>query len=89
MTEEIEEFKGSANWVDKLADYKLRFRCYDDCVQWGCPGHIMHFSIGHATDTYHFKQTNKEETIVEKEIYLDPVTMGLILDFCKRADITL
>lgn len=86
--EEIEEYKGHANWLNKLSDYKLKFRCYDDCRMQGCPGHIMVFSIGHATDTYHFRQENLEGTICEKEIYLDPVQMGMILDFCSRAGIT-
>jgi hypothetical protein len=85
----MKKFNGHANWLHKLAPYKMRFNCYDDCKMQGCPGHIMKFTIAHATDSYFFEQSNLEETVCEDTIKLDPIQMGLILDFCKNAGIVL
>jgi len=38
--------------VNKLSDYKVRYRCFDDCKQQGCPTHIAKFSYGSTSETF-------------------------------------
>jgi hypothetical protein len=81
MKTEIEKFDGHINWLNKLAPYKLEYKCTDDCKMSGCPSHIATFTIFHATDTFHIDFGDGSE------IYLDGVKFAMLLDFTKRFEI--
>ena len=81
MAEDIEQFDKHIGWLNKLAPYKLKYRCSDDCQMAGCPSHIAEFEICHATDLYRIDFGDGTE------IYLDGVKMAMIKEFMDRFEV--
>lgn len=77
MSEQIEDFNKHVSYLNKLAPYKLRYRCSEDCKVNGCPSHLAEFEINHTCDVFIIK-------FDDEVIYLDGVKMAMIKDFIER-----
>lgn len=66
--------------MNKLTPYKIKFKCYNDCLQWGCPGHD-------ATMIYH--HVNEGFTLDFGDwgiLSIDRTRMQIIADFIKKLE---
>ena len=74
---ENEIYGTSMGAVNKLSDYEVRYRCFDDCRIEGCPTHIAKFEYGSASDTFCV-------SFNDKWMCFDSVEFRLIQDFIEK-----
>lgn len=68
----------SWNWSNKLAPFKIKWHCYEDCRMSGCPGHTMEVSLNSVVDIIHIDFGDGTE------INLPPDKMSLIMHVAKK-----
>ena len=51
-----------------LVKRELKYRCYDDCMQSGCPSHVATLEFNSIVNTYEFKIGDKKYFLCEHDI---------------------
>jgi hypothetical protein len=63
--------------------HKIPYKCYNDCVQYGCPGHEAIVTYQSTSDAYPF---DDGRGLPHSISYFDPKTLQIFIDALKIMD---
>jgi len=69
-------------WVNKLAPYRMSYRCTEDCIMSGCPKHIARFELNSVSDIFIISFKVGESG--ERKVYFNLEEFGMIENFMER-----
>lgn len=66
-----------------MSSVSVKYNCYNDCKQSGCPGHIAVVTYHGTSDIYCFDDGKNEEN---SKRFFDPTELQIFIDSLKKMD---